>query len=457
MQNRLSFGGLGFTATSALLVASVCFSAEARSAHGATGASSDTYSPPPIACPWYLGDDTPADNGSTPADAIRYGWVDLEAGYWGFALDPRLPAGTTKFRINGHFPQARNFSIQLYAGNVTDLQSMTDYQIHPDSGAHSPYTGINTYNTSVHVGDQDTYTIHIVYGVAPSNPAPNTFYVDASQFTSKQYAVFLLRIYNAFAPVTVADHGGYSLPSVVQETNSGDVPLTTFATPTRCDAFLNFRDGERKAVAKFVDTANASPIKPDLIPPNKYLKPPQFQIYETTSSSWLVNDNARYIYAKLSQIKADLVLMRARAPSFATQPGVSSDPQLRHWSVCENAAISFETYSCIEDYKATIDKDGFFNVVLSWPGKKPANANSAHGFDWLAWGTTYTGVPIYRQMLPSPNFTQSAFRVPTGTDPSTIMGDYWMQATYCSKAVFDTHTEAGNTPSQVFDACKAGQ
>ncbi len=464
MRNPPSFGKLAFVLTTSFLTASVGCSAEAPPTHNNSSASStaDTYtyaSPlPPITCDWYRAAGTPPDDGSTPSNTIRYGWIDLEAGYWAFALDPRLPVGTTKFRINGHFPKARNFSLQLYAGNVTNLQTMTDYQIYPDAGGHSPYTGINTYDTSVQVGPNDTYTVHIVYGVAPSNPTPNTFYVDASRFTKTEYAVFLMRVYNPFAPVTVADHGGYPLPAVVQETDGGDVSLADLNTPGRCNAYLDYRDTERKTVAKVFDSINANPRKSDPIPANKYLKQPKFTIYETTDSSWLVNGDNRYIYAKLSQTKADLVLMRARAPTFATQPGVGSDPQLRHWAVCENAAISYETYSCIEDYQATIDQDSFFNIVLSWPGKKPDNADKAHGFDWLTWGTTYTGVPIYRQQLSSPSFTQSAFSVPAGTeDPSTIMGDYWIQATYCSKTVFDNHTQMGESPSEVFDACKAGK
>jgi hypothetical protein len=463
MQSSPSFEKLALVLATGALAVSACFNVEARSTGNTAPASAnaspasvnDLFTVPPTVCDWYAGDNTPPETG-TPANPVRYGWIDIEAGYWGFTLDPTLPVGT-KFRINGHFPHARNFSIQLYAGNVTNLQTITDYQIQPDPGSHSPYNGINTYDSSVQVGPNDTYTLHIVYGVAPSNLAPNTFYVDDSRFTRKtQQALFLMRVYNALPPFGVKDHGGVELPAVVEETAQGDVSISQLATPTRCNAFLNFRNNERLAVAKFVDTANANPARPDPIPANKYLKQPQFQIYETTPSSWLVNGDNEYIYAKLSQTKADMVLMRAKAPTYATQPGVT-DPQLRHWAVCENAAISFETYTCIEDYQATIDQDGYFNIVLSWPQKKPANANAAHGFDWLNWNTTYTGVPIYRQMLPSPNFTKSAFEVPTGADPAPIMGEYWIQATYCAKSVFDTHTQNGESTSQVFEACKSGQ
>jgi hypothetical protein len=407
---------------------------------------------PRLACDWSPGDNTPTE--STPPGSIRYGWVDLSAGYWQMLLSPSFPVGT-RFRLEGQYPDARYFSYQLYAGNVTNLAQFTDYQIVPDPGNLSPFTGPTTLNRSILFGGH--YTIYLVFGPKPANPAPNTAYIDKSQFTSKQQAVFGYRIYNNFDGLTVAQTGGVPLPTVVEETSNGDVPLANIQTPALCNLGLNGRNNERLLVASLLDRFQALPQHPNPIPAQPVPPAPVFSLYQEDASTWLINRDNRYLYTQVSQRLGDLVLFRAKAPSFTTQPGAGPEPQLRHWSMCENSSVSVETYSCIEDEDAAIDAGGFFNIVMSVPTKRPSNADHVHGFDWMDWGTTYSAMPIFRHMIASPNFTQSAFSVPVGGDPATIMGDYYPLATYCANSVFSAHTNAGETPAQVFAACQVGQ
>jgi hypothetical protein len=407
-----------------------------------------------VACDWYEGDNTPTPTFDPP---LRYGYIDLEAGYWVFVLDPHLPVGT-KFRLEGQYPNSRYMSIQLYAGQKATLQALTDYQIQPDAGSQSAFTGPTTVDTTI--PPYGKYTLYIVFGPAPATPAPNTLYVDETQFTGSQLAVFQYRIYNPFSPSTVVNMGGSDpqtvlLPQVYEETDSGDVPLSKLATPKACSAFLNYRNNERQSVSLWVDKKYADPLRPDPIPARKTVAP-KFQIYQVTDKTELANADNRYIFAIFSQRTADLVLMRGKAPTYATEDGVTK-PQLRHWSMCENSALwplSFETYDCVEDYKAKIDDNGYFNIVMSVPSKKPDNADHAHGFDWLDFGTTSYGAPILRHQIASPDFTQSAFNVPWGADPAPIMGDYLPQATYCAQSIFDQYTNAGATPEEVFQHCQ---
>jgi hypothetical protein len=184
----------------------------------------------PFACDWSPGDGTPTS--TTPAGAMRWGWVDLAAGYWQIALGVSFPVGT-HFRIDAQYPEARNFSWQLYDGQSQSVAYLPDYLIEPDPGSRSQFTGVNSVDTAIAPLGQ--YTLQVIFGAQPAKPPPNTIYVDASQFTIGSPPIFVYRIYNAYAGISVAEHGGVPLPSVVEETAQGDVALASIQTPLRCD------------------------------------------------------------------------------------------------------------------------------------------------------------------------------------------------------------------------------
>ncbi len=405
-----------------------------------------------LACDWRPANGTPT--ASSP-NGIRYGYIELAAGYYQVFLSPYFPVGT-RFRIDGQYPKARNFSYQLYNGPNGGLGYLPDYKVRPNPGSQSPFNGVNTLDTAIAPGGH--YSVYIVYGTAPATPAPNTLYVTAKNFSLGSQAVFIYRIYNAFAGIGVIDHGGVPLPTVYKETSQGDVTLASLDNKLVCDAGIGQRNARRVIRAQVSDFINANPQYPKPIAAMPVPPPPVFMLRDNPTDV-LVNSDNRYIYALLSQKPGDLVLMRAKAPTYATGPGAGSDPQLRHWSICQNAYVTVETYACIEDTDATIDSGGFFNIVISVPAKRPANAVRAHGFDWLTYGTDQEAAPILRHMLASPHFTQSAFAVPQGqaAQAPLIMGDYFPVATYCANSVFSAHTNAGQTPKQVFTACAAGQ
>ena len=406
----------------------------------------------PVVCDWSEGDGTPT--ASTAPGSVRWGWVDLSAGYWQFVLDGAFPVGT-RFRIDGQYPAARNFSFQVYNGQSQGLFYLPDYRIQPDAGSSSPFVSVNDVNTAI--PPYGKYSVQIVFDAIPANPAPNTIYVDGSSVSIASYPIFVYRVYNAFTPFAVADHGGVPLPSVVEETAAGDVPIASLQTPLPCNIEFGLRDGERRTVANLSDDFFAQPLHPKPIPPTPVPAAPAFALYPSSSSTdYFVNDETQYLYVQFSQTAADLFLVRARAPSFPTQAGASSDPQLRHWSLCQNSYSTYASYDCLEDQSAVLDGDGYFNLVVSVPTKLPAGANPQHGFNWLSYGTTDQGLLIYRQMLASPDFTQSAFNVPSGGSAQAVMGPYFPLTTYCAGSVFDAHTQAGQTPAQVFAACAAG-
>jgi len=465
-------GKISATLVCAALVVLLLGACSGSSGSSTTGSTVDSSTPPPstpsapdqpdapifngtptatLACNWRVANGTP--EADTPPGALRWGYLDLAAGYYQVILSPSFPLGT-RFQFDGQYPAARNFSYQLYNGGSQELAELPDYEVVPDSGSQSPFNGVNSVNTSIPSGGH--YTVYLEYNAKPAKPAANTIYLDPSQITTLNQVVLVYRVYNAFNGITVAEHGGVPLPTAYEVTAQGLETLASIDNTLLCDAGIGARDTERRTFSAGSDILNSQPQRPGAIPAQPVPAPPAFILRDSTGDI-LVNEDNRYMYAELSQTAGDLVLMRVRAPSFATQPGVGPDPQMRHWSLCENAMLSAETYSCIEDTDATLDSGGFFNVVIAVASKRPANATAQYGFNWLAYGTTDVGFPIFRHMLPSPDFTQSAFSVPAGAAPQSTMGDYFPVTTYCSNAVFAAHTQAGDTPAQVFAGCQAGQ
>ncbi|MDR3416160.1 MAG: hypothetical protein P4L83_08240 [Nevskia sp.] len=402
---------------------------------------------------------------------IRWGESDLTAGYWQAALDRRYPAGT-RFRIDGQFPDARYFAFTYNAGSVNSPQQITDYQVVPNNGSASPFVNRMSRSTSIPPGGR--YSVHIVYGTRPQQLAPNTIYVDPNDFAGQTatdssgnytaYPLISYRVYASTHGLAVGAHGNVPLPTFVEETPQGDIPVATIApTSSQCQWWngglqnlARFGIGIFAAINTYLEQqpAEAAPIVPTAPVPA-----PLFTVYNPgvpSSFQYAVNLDSRYIYSYITPTAGDLVLLRGRAPAYSSPAGSSG--QLRHWSVCENATAivtGYQTYACVEDEDTSVDADGFFNIVISIPSKRPQNATPANGFQWLNFGTTTRAVVVYRQMLASPTFAQAAVNVPAAQDqnPRLVMGDYLPVATYCEKPLFDALTGAGQTPAQVFAAC----
>ncbi|MDR3417092.1 MAG: hypothetical protein P4L83_12985 [Nevskia sp.] len=410
---------------------------------------------PPTFCDWVFN-----AQGSPPADgAPRPDYVDLYAGYWELYFGSGFPAGTV-FRIRGQYPLARYFSFQVLDNVYTSLQTLaflSDFEILPDPGSLSPYPpypAVDVVHPSIATA-AGSYTIDLVLSPRPAHPAPNTLYLDLSNTPPGETLTLTYRLYGDFDGVAVAQHGAVPLPAVSEVAPGGEVPAVALETKTRCAFGLHAENAELDGPATALGQANSFLGPPGAIPlPSP--KAPQFMVFDPAASKYAINRDERYVYAKdLSPYQGDLLLVRMLAPSYATSPTAGTDSQLRYWSVCESGGL--KTLSCLRDEGATLDGGGFVNLVLSVPSKQPVAADAAHGFNWLDFGATQSGVLIYRQLLAAPDFTQSAFSVHPGDSPQTVMGDYFPVATYCSGKVFAAYAGTGETPAQVFAACRAGK
>src|SRR3546814_5207562 len=81
-----------------------------------------------------------------------------------------------------------------------------------------------------------------------------------------------------------------------------------------------------------------------------------------------------------------------------------------------------------------IDSLGFFTVVVSAAAYRPINAVRTNDITWLPWGSYPDGLLLYRHLLPNPAFAQAIQNVPYGSDPDAVMGGYFPQVAYCTRA-----------------------
>jgi hypothetical protein len=151
------------------------------------------------------------------------------------------------------------------------------------------------------------------------------------------------------------------------------------------------------------------------------------------------NQQNAYLTASISRRFGDLVVIHGKAPTFPdTRRGVApyAPSDVRYWSFCQNSN-STRVNSCAADFEANV-KGGYYTYVVSDPDQRPRNAKASNGVAWLPWGASDpTAVVIYRNMLVSASFHHAVQNVTEGRDPKTVMGAYFPDAVYCSRAIFE--------------------
>ena len=157
-----------------------------------------------------------------------------------------------------------------------------------------------------------------------------------------------------------------------------------------------------------------------------------------------------------------MVVVKMRAPSFPdTQAGVpvTTNSQVRYWSLCTNEPISTGVARCTPDNLAP-NSDGFVTFVISDPSQRPPDSVlSQWGASWIPWGALtpgefvydinqnvltnadgvfYNNALFYRQTMANPTFTQSINNVSQLPlrQRRAAMGDYWPVTGYCTSAAF---------------------
>lgn len=423
------------TRTLAVVALAVAGCVPAVLAPAATASGVDTSTQ--RSCGWILEPSADRENVLFPDTATRY----LAAAI------PTPPDGWIE--LSGQFPHARYMSLQTYSLLLQSTDDLRDDQIVPSPGSTNPFIpGANRNAT------QRNYTVRIMPGKEPtSNVAPNTLYTN-DPTGSKDGISFAYRIY--LPDQGTGDFGGVPAPQITIVLDNGAVriPLPT------CPSLVPYTTGFTTTLAN-LGLPNL-PLPPvGLLAPKtpvwrKYVNAVTTYATDITENQYTYNnlspliesytaklpaglgENAdnKYVYAYLSREWGQVVMFRAKLPTtpktFAWEATAAPPGQLRYWSIC-TASRTTQTYGCVNDENAAVDKNGYVTVVISTAPDRPADATAACGVSWLPWGVDPKGIAYMRNMLPRADFTQAVQDATYGTEKQTL-GDYYPVGTYFASA-----------------------
>jgi hypothetical protein len=368
------------------------------------------------------------------ADTVNVLFPDSSAQYW--TASYRAVPGTHT-RIDGVYPYSRYTSWNVYDPLLRPFTHMADVDIAPDPGSANPFLPGALRTTPV---AQRHYTLYITFD-ANFKPGPNTIYVDPS---ANPTGVFTARVYVPDRGRDVT--GGVGLPQVTWQPNSQGAPAVVspcvntekptvstitplYAQQEGPDTGPNMPGRNPPKWHKFTNLCQAGQ---DLFFDNPYgdtvPNTGQSPCSNFGSGGFLSNMDNAYVYTGITRGYGKLVVLHGKAPTYAaTYPAAKRMPsgeQLRYWSFCQNDPYDQRYIGCLRDDQVTLDKDGWYTIVISRPSDRPKCAKN-----WIPWGPQPWGTLIYRHMLPAASFSGAIQRATYGTEQQS-MGDYYPTARY---------------------------
>jgi hypothetical protein len=387
---------------------------------------------------------------------------DLAVTYW--ISQFRLPAGA-RLELKGQYPHARYMSFASYNPMGQPVDGLADDDIRPDTGSSNPFLP-----GAQRVGQRRDFTVAVqarpmqagVRVDEATRPA-NTLFVPTDAPT---YQVWL-RVYAADegrGPL-----GGVALPR----------PVMTLADGSRLEgealcrqqvvkdaAVRDFRaskEGNKAALAIAGAKAPFHPAQPGPVPWNGFYNPPltvanllvntpfeglRARMDATRRSGFYGTLDNFYMTTYVDKRYGDALVIQARAPRTprTAKGNAVLEPQvdLRYWSFCKGRSIADGAAdACLYDEQVPQDANGRYTIVVSAPEARPANARSECGVAWMPWGVgdgidnPHGGYLIHRHMKPAPGFKQSLWSTQVPGDERSVLGEYYPQMNYHSKAAFE--------------------
>ncbi|MEL6503356.1 MAG: hypothetical protein AAFQ10_02775 [Pseudomonadota bacterium] len=401
--------------------------------------------------------------GPVYAGAFNVAYPDGGAVYWPATFTiPGLAEGAY-LEIAGSFPKTRYFSLHTYDKKAAPYDHIRDEEIVPDEGSQNPFiTG--RYDGAM------KYTLRVVGGALPTDPAPNTIYMGAADNINR--SPILVRHY---IPETPDDEsGGAGLPQATLVTPdgtriSGEDACAALKSPPVGDPrrtlfvpVMEKADFDEKlkkpAVAKFyLDTKKTdwNVFWDPRINMLAFVSPPLQRVAKLAAQEGLIpktsgfyaNLDNQYVALSLNDKFGDVVVLEAKMPK---TPKIGSDMgsgtyDMRYWSLCSNESLVTTRFSaCVYDSQVALDAQRNYTIVVSKKANRPANAKAECGVTWLDWGDRGDGAGhpnlttlLLRNMAPSADFGKAVQDIAGPGLEAQTMGDYLPKPVYSDKASFE--------------------
>jgi hypothetical protein len=329
--------------------------------------------------------------------------------------------------IIGKIPDARYFSFNLYNDYTkSSIAALADHEIVPDDN------------------DASTYTIHIL-------PEGKT-----GKFKNQIILPDSVRIASVFLRYYLAKGNIYAnkpIPQISLLENGVLVPVKPSmlqAPMTPADmaklkgvivANPNLISGkERKLLASpSTPMEEKEPIisKVMTVPIFRHFTDPgAINAYNFNSGGNYPNKDNHYIVMPVVRRKDDVLIVRFKAPTHATQLGDISQ-NVRYFSLSQGNEYT-NTSITLYDEQLKVSSDGFIYVVVANDKKEWRTQAGEMGINFMPWLYKERLVLILRHMLPAQSFTSSSRNVPLfdksrpakGQEAQKSIGDFALTGTF---------------------------
>ena len=379
--------------------------------------------------------------------------------YW--ATQYRLPAGAS-LSLRGQFPRVRHISLNTYDETGQPVDRINDLMMEPDAGSTNPFRPNARRDTP-----QRGYQVRLREAALSAGTRVD----DATRPANTLFAPVGAAVqlwYRVYVPDQGADaRGSVSLPVPVLQLADGrqlegDAACNEIAVKEGALRDVRVPAEALKSVLSQLGATTA--YHPAQNPPrwNAFFNAPLSATnlligtpYEAVRAGldtmrrggfYSTLDNT-YMSAYVDQRLGELLVIKAKAPTtprtFAGN-AVMQPAQLRYWSLCKYRSLADTAVdSCLYDEQVPVAADGSYTIVVSAPGRRPANATTQCGVAWLDWGVgdgmgnPGGGYLAFRHMIPAPDFNQSIFATRKPGDEAATLGPYYPASTYTSRVEFE--------------------
>jgi hypothetical protein len=372
-------------------------------------------------------------------DGRNFNFPEESATYWIARF--RIPEGK-KLVLRGRYPHGRYMSLNAYAdGAPTD--TLSDVAVQPVRGAVNPFVAGHRRDRR-----RRGWKVTVLDATRPAKRAPNTLYAHTGDDLPIELA------YRVYEPDRGRDlTGGTGLPRAslpCKEINDPDrhIPVQTidpelWRTGTACRPGHPAFDPVRWERFFNLDYATQSVL---LDCTEAGFEARRMQSPELRGGFYSNRDTA-YVFTHLSRKLGEVVVVRGRLPVFphtrARQKRMQTG-QLRFWSLCSGESrVTTRTPDCLADRQVALGAGRSYTIVVSKPEDRPGNAVRRCGVSWLDMGpgdgdqrSDYAAL-IMRNMLVAPDFAHAIQRVPDPRSAREVMGPYFPDSAYATKAAFE--------------------
>ncbi len=389
------------------------------------------------------------------AGQLNVFYPDTSAKYW---TTPYLSIAGGNLVIRGKFLKSRFLSINTYDRNGNSVDGIADKDF-------TTVSGQNPYAVPGASSSDDTFQVTVVPqpkmkdGENPPKLPPGEIYgpPPSDFFASQGYVIF--RSY------VDAEPGGImfsELPDITVTIAGKDTTVAPCEQPAPSLRLLTIIILERLAQqfadnnGGFTQNASATPRSGDNggslhlhdqpTAPEATFVPPAGAVEGT-----FPNDFNKYVGAWFTYQSGRILVVRGKAAKIPVTangyPQAGSGEQMRYWSMCNNdKEFPYPVIQCMRDEQVNVDPQGYYTFVVAAAQDMPNRVDPT--VTNLDWGSTR--VPdkalILRNMLPTDGFnttTQSVNENCVGDNATAScaqqqMGEYYPQAVYCRKSVYDS-------------------